>query len=213
MFPVDACGGFLVEGGAAILRIDRVPDFDFMNLADLSVADVFGALLDGHFGAPLGADLNDTLVRFGGVDHREAFLDRAAGGLLGVHVFAGLAGVNHHDRVPVIRGGDNDGVDVLAFEDLSIVLVGEGISTDDLRVAGDVVGIDVAERADLDARHVVEAADVIAATAAGANIGDDDLIVGAGASLLGENVVGDDVGERKAGRTSRGRGLVVSATG
>ena len=55
------------------------------------------------------------------LDHLAAFGDRQRQRLLAVHVLARLAGVDRHQRVPVVGRGDDDGVDVLAVEQLAVV--------------------------------------------------------------------------------------------
>ena len=68
-------------------------------------------------GAPLlRPHLDDAVVAAGGVDHHAPFADRQRERLLDVDVLAGLARHDGRDRVPVIGGADDDGVDVLAIE-------------------------------------------------------------------------------------------------
>ena len=71
----------------------------------------------------LAADLEDALVLARRLDHQPAFADREAHRLLGIDVLAGLAGVDADQRPPVVGRGRDDGVDVLAVEQLAIVLV------------------------------------------------------------------------------------------
>ena len=44
--------------------------------------------------------------------------------LFDVDVFAGVAGVDGHRYVPMVGAGDQDRIDILAIEDLAIVLGG-----------------------------------------------------------------------------------------
>jgi len=46
-----------------------------------------------------------------------------------IHIFSGLAGPDGHQRVPVIRSGDGDGVDIFVFQELTNVDVGFGFGT------------------------------------------------------------------------------------
>ena len=71
----------------------------------------------------LGADLADALVLLHGVADGEAFGQVQRHRLLQVDVFAGLAGGNRDERVPVGRGGDDDGVEVRLLQHLAEVAV------------------------------------------------------------------------------------------
>ena len=53
----------------------------------------------------------------GGLDHRPALGHRVREGLLHVDVLARLGGLDEREAVPVLRGGDQHRVDVLAIED------------------------------------------------------------------------------------------------
>ena len=96
-----------------------------LDLAQPAVADELAArLVDGH--RPLlAADLEDAVVLAGRLDHQPAFADREAQRLFGVDVLAGLAGVDADQRPPVLGRGGDDRVDVLAVEELAIVLHAE----------------------------------------------------------------------------------------
>ena len=76
--------------------------------------------------AALRAVLDDAVVLAGGLDGDAALVDVVAARLLDVDVLAGLAGPDGHQRVPVVRRGDRDGVDVLVVERLADVLHGLG---------------------------------------------------------------------------------------
>ena len=62
----------------------------------------------------LAAAGDDAGVAPGGLDHQRAFAERPRFGLLAVDVLAAAAGLDHHDRVPVVGRGDVHGVDVVA---------------------------------------------------------------------------------------------------
>ena len=100
-------------------------------------------------------------------------------------MLAGLERPDGRQRVPVIRRRDDDGVDVLVVEHAAEVLheprlerrhIGQPRVVDPLR---NDVGVDVAERLDLDIRQLREAALERVALAADADAGEHDALVGA----------------------------------
>ena len=102
-------------------RIAGQADFDALQVADAAVADQFGGIAELHGGALLAADLEDAAGGLDGVGERAAFGDGQRRGLLQVDVLAGADGVDGDERVPVVGGADDDGVDVLVGEELVIV--------------------------------------------------------------------------------------------
>ena len=69
----------------------------------------------------LVADLDDALRPAHGLDHLAALLDRLREGLLDVRVLPGADGRDEHIAVVVVRRGDDDGVQALAFEQAAVV--------------------------------------------------------------------------------------------
>jgi hypothetical protein len=67
----------------------------------------------------LRAGLYDAVVLAGGPDHLAAFRNRVADRFLHVHVLARLAGIDGHQRMPVIWRGDYQSVNVFAIQKLS----------------------------------------------------------------------------------------------
>ena len=104
-------------------------------------------------------------------------------GFFHVDVFAGLAGPDGHQRVPVIGSGDGDSVDFLVFEELAHVDVGLGLGQVHFFNVADTLTqnsfIDVAERDDFRSRDTGKAFDVIGAAASDTADGYADAIVGA----------------------------------
>lgn len=72
----------------------------------------------------LRADLHNPAILAGGGDHGLAFHDIDADRLLHVHVAAGLGGLDHGERVPMIGRGDEADVEVLLLQHLAVVAVG-----------------------------------------------------------------------------------------
>ena len=52
----------------------------------------------------MDADLDDPAARLGGLDHATPLMDGEREGLLHIDVLAGIARVDHHQRVPMVRG-------------------------------------------------------------------------------------------------------------
>src|SRR5262245_24937999 len=100
-------------------------DLDGGDLAELAVADQLAGLAELLGGALLAAGLDDAVVLAGCLDHRPPLGDGQAERLLAVDVLAGLAGVDGDQGVPVVGHGDDDGIDVLAVEQLAVVADGE----------------------------------------------------------------------------------------
>ena len=162
--------------------------------------------------------LHDALVLAGRLDHLPAFEDVVGSRFLDVHVLAGLAGPDRHQRVPVIGRGDHDGVDVLAVQELAHV----GVSGDlfvafleTLHLRAEIGVVHVAEGHDANAGDLPETADFVPALAtdldprADADHGQSNVIVGAGGSQpRGRAEVGSDQrggsGRRSLEKTAAG---------
>jgi hypothetical protein len=105
----------------------------------LDLADASGAHeRDGQeedpvvIAALLGADLHDAARLLGDPAERLALVDRQRQRLLAVDVLARLHGVDADLGVPVVGRADDDGVDVLAVEELAVVLVDVGLPSADV---------------------------------------------------------------------------------
>ena len=101
--------------------------------------------------------------------------------LLDVDILAGAAGVDGHQRVPVVGRGDGDGVDGLVFEQLAVIRVDRGLLLGDLLDVGrrgvQYLLVDIAERHQLDVGLAGDLFDVVFATAAQADGGNPDGVV------------------------------------
>jgi hypothetical protein len=143
--------------------------------------DAAGVLVE-VVAAALHADLDDVLRTLLGVDQGDALLGSLAEGFFDVDVLAGGEGVEHHLSVPVLRGGDEDGGDVLVFEQGLVVAIGLGRLG--LAPGGGGEGalevrfIDVADRADPNGRVLLEHGHDESTAAAGADDAERDLVRG-----------------------------------
>ena len=149
--------------------------------------DQFDRLAEAAPPAALRAAGRDPVVLAGRLDQLRAFPDVVRDGLLDVDVLAGLHGPDGGQRVPVVRGGDGDRVDVLVVEDAAHVGLDlrplAGLLKDS-RGGGfraPAVGID--QRGDLDVGDGQNLLDMGGAPGAHANDGEAYAIVRAGPGL------------------------------
>ena len=110
--------------GHVVADVARLGDCD---LADAARAHEFGGLLERRRRAALRAHLRHALRALGGFHHLAALDDGQRERLLHVHVLAGIAGVDEHQRVPVVGRGDDDRVDVFVVQQLVVVVILFGI--------------------------------------------------------------------------------------
>lgn len=94
--------------------------------AELAAADALDGLDDLGPASALGSELDDAVEFSGGSDHEFPFVGVMAGGFFDVDVFTGGASENGCGRVPMIRGGNDDGVDGGVIECFADVFDGGG---------------------------------------------------------------------------------------
>ena len=187
--------------------------------ADLAGTDPLGSLVPLAVGAALGADLKQLSGALAGVVNLECFGEVAGHGLLDIDVLAGVHGFAADLGVPVVDGGAEDDVDVLAFEEPAEIFVPVGFDVGLLLDLGDVVVDamlgDVADGGEGDVVLLVVLevqADVSPASlVSDADEADDDLVIGSddpagvGGGELGEGVgrggglLGEDSGDAAGG--------------
>ena len=135
------------------------------------------------FQHPLAAAGDDAGVAASGLDHQRTFAQGSRLGLLAVHVLAAAAGLDHHDRVPMIGRGDMHRVDVRAGQQLAEVVVGlaVGVLVVFVHLALGLVAGALAHIADghvLDIRTAQERALVAASHVADADAAHHDPVAG-----------------------------------
>src|SRR5438552_8147425 len=117
--------------------------------------------------------LADPVVFPGSLDQLLAFPNIVGTGLLDISVLASLHGPDASQSMPVIRGGETDGIDFLIIEHLPHVAIAFRQLTRELFIlTGPLVQdafIDVAKGNDLNPRLLVEAQDVFLAPPASAH--------------------------------------------
>ncbi len=89
-----------------------------------------------------------------------------------------MEGVDGGLFVPVVGGGDEDGIDVFAREDFGVVAGGEEVGAPEFAGVGEAAVVAVGDGDELDAGDLEGDAGVILALDAGADEGELDLVVG-----------------------------------
>ena len=116
--------------------------------------------------APLGAHLDHAAILPGGSYHGGAFRDIHAGRFLHIDIGPGFGGFDHGQGVPMVRGGNQNHVEILFLQHLPVVFVKAGDFFGELAGGGEFAGglqhlaIDIAEgnhvhRGRLDQTHQV----------------------------------------------------------
>src|SRR5207245_9956542 len=150
----------------------------------------------------LGAVLDDTVVALGGFDGDTAFVDVVTARLLDVDVLARLAGPDGHQRVPVVRSGDRDGVEVLVLQGLADILDNLRLFTPfggGLEPAGVSARVRIDQVGDLDSVHACPFPDM--STAAAVQTGDRNVD-----GVIGTQTTPGAFGSRDRDRSSRSQG-------
>jgi len=71
-----------------------------------------------------GAGLPDALVFLDGADDGLLFGDGAGEGLFTINIFFLIGGFDGNERVPMVRHGEHEGVNVVAGHQLAVIVVG-----------------------------------------------------------------------------------------
>ncbi len=162
--------------------------FNALELANASIPDQLRHAMILRDRPILGAGLKHLLM-FADRLRQHSALVNGESRFFALHVLAGLNGHETHDRVPVVRRGDHDGVDVLPREHFAKVLRAEAILVavairDRLPGAKQVAVVNVTNRNDLgvlvsEVRSEIPAHSVVT----GADEADGDAIAGRGMAV------------------------------
>ncbi len=145
-----------------------------IDLADRAIAQKLNRLFLVLGAAALHARLHDAFVLARRLHHLPALENVVAGRLLHEHIFARLTRPDRRQRMPVIAGGNGDGIDIFVVQQLAqipvrtrrrtlLLFFGEGDGTFNLRV------VDVAHRGHSRIRQLYEFGNVVASTSADAH--------------------------------------------
>ncbi len=143
------------DGGVAV-----EPGFDGIEFADGALFEELADLHEGLRGGVLRSDLEDTAGSLLCLDDFEPVFDLLDHGLLAVDILAGVHGVDGDLGMPVVGSADDDGVDVLALEDLAVVACGEDPVAPEFADAGEATVVDVGCGGDFDTGVLEGVADV-----------------------------------------------------
>ncbi len=127
---------------------------DLAKITDPSIPDQLAHFLIMGDAPLLHTDLNDLPRASLGGDDRCAFGWIMGEGLFDVDILSRFAAVDGHWHVPVVGAADQHGVDVLAIEDLAIMLGGESLGIGQLLRGVQVRVINVADGGDPDAGNL-----------------------------------------------------------
>ena len=130
LVPVKSSGdlhlGKVARDGSCGIRVHIVTadiDLDFLDLAEISLTGVGSGEDELVAGALLATDLEDPVVFTDSLDKLLAFIDGEGHRFLKIHILSGLAGGDRYDGVLMVRGSDNDSVDIRTSENILIVLI------------------------------------------------------------------------------------------
>src|SRR5579871_6962598 len=123
-----------------------------------------------------------AVVLLHGTHELAAFKPVVRARLLHVNIFAGLAGPDRNERVPVIGRGDGDGVNIFVLEQLADVAIrfwpGEPHLLGVAETLVEHAFVDVTHRSDFSPGNVREALEMIIAAAAESANGQPHPVVG-----------------------------------
>src|SRR5207248_1034637 len=151
---------------------------DLHDAAEPAGLEQVAGLGDVRHAPLLGADLHHALVLVLGVDDGPALAEFVRQRLFNIDVLVGGAGVHGDGDVPVVRGGDQDGVHVLAVEHGPVVAGGERLLVGPGAAGLEVGREDIADGGDADVGHLDQRLHQVAAAAAAADQADVEGLVG-----------------------------------
>ena len=129
-------------------------------------------------GTLLRSHLHHAIVLARGFHHQDAFVNGVADGLFNVNILAGLAGLNHHQRVPVVGSTHDDDIDIFAVEHLAEIGVGLRLTAGILDAQLQVGLVNVADGGDFNVGLLSKCSEVAASLAACANNTHNHLVTG-----------------------------------
>jgi hypothetical protein len=116
--PIEARGRLAVGRIADAFRpfVLDMESAGHRHFSNAAVADEFRQFLTNRYGTPMNPNLADPVVFTNRSNHFAALCHAQRERFLDVNVFAGFAGVNRLQRVPMVRRANDGRVDVFLFK-------------------------------------------------------------------------------------------------
>jgi len=172
---------------AVLHHIEHADNIDFTQLAGLNV---FSSLLRVGGAPRLHTYLDDPLVLAGRLNHLSALADIVRHRLFDIDVFAGLTGHDGPQRVPMVRSGVDNGIDVAIIEGLAEILNEFRPSAlgffDRLARPGETPGVGITEIGDFHVGPLGKTLGQICSSTAEAHHGYYNLVIGSSRLVLRE---------------------------
>ena len=124
----------------------------------------------------LQPDLHDTIGSPRGLEHHASFPDAIRYRLLHIHVLARQAGIDAHQRVPVIGSRNHDRLDTAVLKQFAVIVICRGLAAGHAQSAVEMRPIDIAHGHHFRVRTLLEIDLVGAAHAAAADNSNTDPI-------------------------------------
>ena len=159
--PIQLRGRGTIGDWVLIHRVGIVPAGDLRDLTHNPVANRSAGVPSPKARPPLRSHLHRAVILPGGGDHRPAFFNRHRGRLFHIDVLARFAGVDRLHRMPMVRGGEDHCVDVLAEQDVAVVAEGLDARAGQLQGARQAAIVHVADRGDVDLPFAAELEHVV----------------------------------------------------
>ena len=194
-------------------RVAIVASLDRIDGADGAVGDQLASLVVEDRAGVLAADLEDSAGLFLGGDDVVPLGHLVDHGFLAIDGLAGLHRINGHPRVPVVRHADEDGVDIVAVQDLAVVDIHIDILAVDFLGVYATAVVDVGRGDQFDPRNLERGVRVDEADDAHADGGDLEAFVracrlrGSRSSLELEHLIGEGVRRQWGHGGGGGHGL------
>ena len=168
--------GRLAETG---IDVAREADPDGMDLTERAGFDHLLGLLDALPVAPLRPHHHDAVIFARGLHHPLTFVDEYGHRLLDVNILARRAGHDRGQRMPVVRGRDDNALDILVLVHLPEIAVALGMGVPGVRQACLQAGlVTIADPNDVGfGAQFLEVGDVLLADQAEADEADADAFV------------------------------------
>ena len=109
--------GGLADAGAKLVAEGA----GYPNFSDVPGGGPLDCLLDGGHGSPLRSGLDDSVEFCPRRQSLLSFPDVVAGGLFDIDILAGHGGPDRQKGVPMIGGGDGNGIDIFVIQYLSAI--------------------------------------------------------------------------------------------